>query len=165
MSGDKCVSLLCNGTNNYGKSGSGLITIFDSKPDTFMKFIKVYKCFDFFFIEFVRTNYTASFCDFVEASGHSHSYCVDSCIATFENCLFIDSLNKEAYLVGPYQVKFINCSSNENRPDMTFTSLEKYDYQTTFSYNQVSCFQVKCTRLVNPGAIYYAPLFEIITIQ
>lgn len=147
LAGEKYISILCNGTNNYGILGSSLVSIYDSKPGTFVKFNKVYKCFDMYFIEFVRSSYIASFCDFVDISGQERCFCVLDAIATFEKCIFIDALGKEISRFGTTVINYINCSSNVNFQSMNLTSIDKMNYQRTFYYNQLVCNNGHCSKL------------------
>lgn len=161
----KFITVSCNGTNNFGQEGSGCIGIHDSKPGSYVKFNRVYKCFDRFYIEFERAVVTASFCEFIDATGQISSYSLVECTASFENCVFIDALNKDPFLVGEVHVQFINCTSNENHPDMTHKSLDKSDFQITYSSNQIVCNQVACSNFVSPYMIYLESLFTLLSLQ
>lgn len=97
------------------------------------------------FIEFVRSNYIASHCEFVDASGQDYIFCVDSAIATFENCSFLNIYNKPIWQIGTNEYHYVNCITNENYPDMTNTEYNQPYHIETFSYQKVECNNIHCS--------------------
>lgn len=146
------------------EEGAGFISIYETKEGTFLKFNKVFRCFDYYFIEFIRSSYVVSFCEFVDDSGQDYSFCIVECTATFECCVFVDALNKPVDLHNSPAIRYINCVSNKNKPSLTYSPLQKSEFEMTFSLNKIICNQIPCSRFVHFIPIYYISLIELVVI-
>lgn len=159
-SGEKFISFSCNATNNYGVLGSGMMGFRDTKPGSFSRFNKAYKCYDYFFMEFVRNNIVVSYCDFIEASGQAFTFCLVDTVVTFENCVFIDNFYKDSYNSGTCQVQYINCTSNENKQSWKSTSVIREEIKRNFAYDKRVCNQVLCSNFLMVGQVYHDKLLR-----
>lgn len=114
------VSLLNNGSYNYGYGGGSLISFDVSYNGTFVKLNQVYKCADDNFIEISSSTFNISFNNFIDGTRLQYLFWVSGGTASFENCIFINTSNKVVYGEGFYN--FHHCYANEKTLNIQISS-------------------------------------------
>ncbi|EAX99875.1 hypothetical protein TVAG_425120 [Trichomonas vaginalis G3] len=141
MKGNKFISMLNNGTNNYGSGGSGLVSFRSALTGTFVKFNQVYKCFDHYFIEIILCSYNATYSNYIDASEQQYIFYVGIGTANFENCIFLNLSGKTIEnSQGSY--KFTDCFSNDKTSFMSqssFPTTHKIDIVIKDCNSKKSC--------------------------